>query len=296
MIAREAGGTDAAISRDPPGPGAVLAVRSTALRRTREFSEDLQREPAMTVIEFKNVSKAFHRTAGQRLLRDYLGELAGKSGAGSFQALQGVSFAIGDGEAVAVVGANGAGKSTLLSLVTRLAPPSSGEVMIQGRVAALLELGAGFHPDLTGRENVRLNASLLGFTRRQAAALYDAIVDFSELHEFIDEPLRTYSSGMMLRLAFSVAVNLDPEVLIIDEVLAVGDQQFQAKCIEKIFQIRDQGRTILCVSHATALLRDLCARGLWIDHGRLMMDGPIHEVLVAYQAMQSEVPSDIVTD
>jgi lipopolysaccharide transport system ATP-binding protein len=246
----------------------------------------------MNVIEFKNVSKAFHRAAGQRLIRHYIEDLLGRSGADTFHALKNVNFAIKDGESVAVIGANGAGKSTLLSLVTRLAPPSAGDVIINGRVAALLELGAGFHPDLTGRENVRLNASLLGFSRKQAGSLYNAIVDFSELHDFIDEPLRTYSNGMMLRLAFAVAVNLDPQILIIDEVLAVGDQQFQAKCIDKIFEIRNQGRTILCVSHATSILQNLCSRALWLDHGQLVMDGPIKEVLQAYEGRALHTPGE----
>lgn len=246
----------------------------------------------MTVIEFKNVSKAFHRAIGQKLLRHYLEDLMGKADPDSFHALKDVSFAIKDGESVAVIGANGAGKSTLLSLVTRLAPPSQGQVTINGRVAALLELGAGFHPDLTGRENIRLNASLLGFSRAQARDLYESIVDFAELHDFIDEPLRTYSNGMMLRLAFAVAVNLDPQILIIDEVLAVGDQQFQAKCIDKIFEIRNQGRTILCVSHAHAILQNLCTRALWLDHGQLVMDGPVSEVLQAYEGRTLHAPSE----
>ncbi|MBL8241655.1 MAG: ABC transporter ATP-binding protein [Bryobacterales bacterium] len=246
----------------------------------------------MTVIEFKNVSKGFHRAVGQRLLRHYLEDLLGKSDPDSFHALRNVNFAINDGESVAIIGANGAGKSTLLSLVTRLAPPSSGEVIINGRVAALLELGAGFHPDLTGRENIRLNASLLGFSRKQAGDLYESIVDFSELHDFIDEPLRTYSNGMMLRLAFAVAVNLDPQILIIDEVLAVGDQQFQAKCMDKIYEIRNQGRTILCVSHALGILQTLCTRALWLDHGQLIMDGPVAEVLHAYEGRALHAPSE----
>jgi ABC-type polysaccharide/polyol phosphate transport system ATPase subunit len=237
----------------------------------------------MTVIEFRNVSKSFHRSVGQRLLRHYIEDLLGMKDPDPFHALRNVSFSIADGESVAVVGANGAGKSTLLSLVTGLAPPSSGEITINGRVAALLELGAGFHQDLTGRENIRLNASLLGFTRKQANDLYGSIVDFAEMQEFIDEPLRTYSNGMRLRLAFAVAVNLDPEILIIDEVLAVGDQKFQAKCIEKIYEIRNQGKTILCVSHATSTLRHLCSRAIWLDHGQLIMDGPVAEVLQAYE-------------
>lgn len=237
----------------------------------------------MTVIELKNVSKAFHRSGGQKLLRHYLQDLLGQTDPQQFLALQDINVRIESGESVAVIGANGAGKSTLLSLVTGLVPPSTGTVVVNGRTAALLDLGAGFHPDLTGRENIILNASLLGFSRKQAYGLYNAITDFSELGDFVDEPLRTYSNGMMLRLAFSVAVNLDPEVLIIDEVLAVGDQKFQAKCTEKIFEIRDRGKTILCVSHISPTLRKLCQRAIWLDHGQLMMDGPIVEVAEAYE-------------
>lgn len=241
----------------------------------------------MNVIEFKNVSKGFPRAGGQRLIRQYIEDILRKNSPTAFHALKNVSFAIKDGESVAILGANGAGKSTLLSLVTRLAPPSAGEVVVNGRVAALLELGAGFHPDLTGRENVGLNAALLGFSRKQSASLYGAIVDFAELHDFIDEPLRAYSNGMMLRLAFAVAVHLEPQVFIIDEVLAVGDQRFQAKCIEKIFEIRNQGCTILCVSHATETLKSLCTRALWLDRGQLLMDGPIREVIHAYESSLS---------
>jgi lipopolysaccharide transport system ATP-binding protein len=237
----------------------------------------------MKVIELQNVNKTFHRSGGQKLLRHYLEDILGKTDPERFFALKDVSFSVRDGESVAVIGANGAGKSTLLSLVTGLVPPSTGTVTVSGRAAALLDLGSGFHPDLTGRENIILNASLLGFSRKQAYGLYDAIVEFSELDDFIKEPLRTYSNGMMLRLAFSVAVNLDPEILIIDEVLAVGDQKFQAKCTEKIFEIRNQGKTILCVSHVSPTLRELCDRALWLDHGQLVMDGPIRDVIEAYE-------------
>ncbi len=237
----------------------------------------------MKVIELQNVNKTFHRSGGQKLLRHYLEDILGKSDPERFFALKDVSFSVQDAESIAVIGANGAGKSTLLSLVTGLVPPSTGTVTVSGRAAALLDLGSGFHPDLTGRENIILNASLLGFSRKQAYGLYDSIVEFSELDDFIKEPLRTYSNGMMLRLAFSVAVNLDPEILIIDEVLAVGDQKFQAKCTEKIFQIRNQGKTILCVSHVSPTLRELCDRALWLDHGQLVMDGPIREVIEAYE-------------
>ncbi|MFN9083772.1 MAG: ABC transporter ATP-binding protein [Acidobacteriota bacterium] len=237
----------------------------------------------MKVIQLQNVTKTFHRSGGQKLLRHYLEDILGKTDPERFFALKDVSFSVREGESVAVIGANGAGKSTLLSLVTGLAPPSTGTVTVTGRAAALLDLGSGFHPDLTGRENILLNASLLGFSRSRAYALYDQIVEFSELDDFIKEPLRTYSNGMMLRLAFSVAVNLDPQILIIDEVLAVGDQKFQAKCTEKIFEIRNQGRTILCVSHVSPTLRELCDRAIWLDHGQLIMDGPIGEVSAAYE-------------
>jgi ABC-type polysaccharide/polyol phosphate transport system ATPase subunit len=237
----------------------------------------------MNVIEFDNVSKSFHRAAGRHLLRNYIVGLFGKKTPDPFYAVRNVSFKIKAGETVGVVGSNGAGKSTLLSLVTGLTPPCAGRIEVNGRVAALLELGCGFHPDLTGRENVMLNASLLGFKRRRAEELYDSIIDFAEMQEFIEEPLRTYSTGMHLRLAFAVAVNLDPEVLIIDEVLSVGDRAFQEKCIDKIFEIKQQGKTILAVSHAAGAIQHLCDRALWMDHGELVMDGDCREVLQAYE-------------
>ncbi len=155
---------------------------------------------------------------------------------------------------------------------------------MNGRVAALLDLGAGFHPDLTGAENVCINAALLGFSRHQVRAKFDEIVAFADIGEFINEPLRVYSSGMTMRLAFSVAVNVDPDILIIDEVLAVGDLTFQAKCRERIMQFRNAGKTILCVSHATETLKDLCQRAIWLDHGRVMSDGPLNRVLESYES------------
>ena len=241
----------------------------------------------MNVIEFNHVWKSFHRTAGQQLLRHYIAGLFGGQDDNPFYALKDVSFEIGEGECVGVVGANGAGKSTLLSLVTGLAPANRGQVKVTGRVAALLELGAGFHPDLTGRENVLLNASLMGFKRSEAAALYEAIVDFAEMSDFMEEPLRTYSSGMKLRLGFAVAVNLNPDVLIIDEILAVGDQAFQSKCTDKVFEIKKAGKTILCVSHSGATIQSLCDRALWLDHGQLVMDGKSTEVVPAYEGRHS---------
>jgi len=167
-----------------------------------------------------------------------------------------------------------------------VARPDAGTVKVDGQVAALLELGSGFHPALTGRENVRLNAALLGLSRRQTADAFESIVEFSGIREFIDEPLRTYSTGMMMRLAFSVAINRDPEVLLIDEVLAVGDAAFQAKCIDKIRELRRSGKTLLCVSHTT-IIKEICDRAIWLDHGELILSGPVSEVSAAYAGRQT---------
>jgi ABC-type polysaccharide/polyol phosphate transport system ATPase subunit len=204
-----------------------------------------------------------------------------------FCALSDVSFSISPGESLAVIGQNGAGKSTLLNIATQLCSPSEGVVRINGRVAGLLELGAGFHPYLTGTENVRINAALLGLTRRQINQRFDSIVEFSGIGDFIDEPLRTYSSGMILRLAFGVAVNVNPDILIIDEVLGVGDQAFFAKCFERIMEFRRAGKTLLCVSHALDSLEILCDRALWLEHGRVARMGPLRQVVQAYREFSS---------
>jgi lipopolysaccharide transport system ATP-binding protein len=237
-----------------------------------------------TAIEFREVWKAFRHHTDRLLLRSHLRNLVSAGDAGEpFYALKKVSFRMEPGESLAVVGANGAGKSTLLSLVAGLVPPDRGAVNVNGRVAALFELGSGFHPDLTGAENVRLNAALLGMDRKRLNAVFADIVEFAELADFMAEPLRTYSSGMVMRLAFSVAVNVDPDVLLIDEVLAVGDHAFQAKCFEKILDFRRQGKTILCVSHATGMVQRLCSRAIWLDHGDVMLDGSTTEVIDAYE-------------
>jgi lipopolysaccharide transport system ATP-binding protein len=239
----------------------------------------------MNVIEFHNVSKKYHRHAGQMLLRNHLTRFFSRQREVPFYALKRVSFSVERGESLAVIGGNGAGKSTLLGLVAGIAKPDEGSVAVNGQVAALLELGSGFHPDLTGRENVRLNAALLGLSRKQTAAAFEAIVEFSGIRDFIDEPLRTYSTGMMMRLAFSVAINRDPEILLIDEVLAVGDASFQAKCIEKIHSFRKAGKTLLFVSH-TPMIHQLCDRALWLDHGELILSGPATDVSAAYAGRQ----------
>lgn len=235
----------------------------------------------MSLINFQNVSKSFHLHGGQKLMRDHLVHFFRRKKE-RFFALKHVTFEVNPGESMAVIGPNGAGKSTLLSLVAGLSQPDEGAVMVNGRVAALLELGAGFHPDLTGAENVRLNALLLGLTRKRTAELFDEIVEFAEIGDFISEPLRTYSNGMIMRLAFSVAINVDPEILLVDEVLAVGDAAFQEKCFESVRQFRRSGKTLLCVSHASGMVQKLCDRALWLDHGSVVMTGPIQEVTEAY--------------
>jgi lipopolysaccharide transport system ATP-binding protein len=234
-------------------------------------------------ILFHGVWKSFVRHAGQVLLRERLKHLLRPNFHETFHALQEISFSVNRGESMAVIGPNGAGKSTLLNLTTNLCIPDRGAVEVNGRVAALLELGAGFHPDLTGAENVRINAALLGLSRRNVREKFDEIVAFSELKDFIDEPLRTYSTGMTMRLAFSVAVSVNPDILIIDEVLGVGDLSFQTKCMERIMQFRHAGKTILCVSHSNETLMGLCDRALWLDHGRMMECGPIARVVEAYK-------------
>jgi ABC-2 type transport system ATP-binding protein/lipopolysaccharide transport system ATP-binding protein len=236
----------------------------------------------MLLIDCKAVSKQFHRHTGGQLLRNHFLNWRAKTQETSFYALKDVSFQVSSGESVAIVGRNGAGKSTLLSLVAGLAPPDSGSLAVNGKVAALLQLGAGFHPELTGVENLLLNAALLGFTEQRTRDRLDEIVAFAELEEFIFEPLRTYSTGMSMRLAFSIAVNLDPDILIIDEILAVGDQRFQQKSFDKLLALRRAGKCIVAVSHANDLLNQLCDQAIWLDHGRVMAQGPIRQVLDDY--------------
>ena len=238
-------------------------------------------------IVFEDVWKSFARHAGQLLIRERLMNLLRSHQPEKFHALREISFKLHHGESVAVIGHNGAGKSTLLNLTTNLCKPDCGRIDVHGRVAALLDLGAGFHPDLTGAENVRINASILGLTRAEVRRRFDEIVDFAELGAFINEPLRTYSSGMAMRLAFSVAVSVDPDILIIDEVLGVGDMAFVAKCRERIMNFRRAGKTILCVSHSNVTLMDLCDRAIWLDHGRMLDDGPIARVVAAYKNAMS---------
>jgi homopolymeric O-antigen transport system ATP-binding protein len=236
----------------------------------------------MSVILLDNVSKTYSRKVGRQFLHSFLASRV-RQRHENFYALRRVSFSLEEGDSLAVVGPNGAGKSTLLSVIAGLSWPDEGKLAVNGRVAALLELGSGFHPDLTGAENVLLNAALLGLSRRSAKAKFEEIVEFSGIGEFIDEPLRTYSSGMVMRLAFSVAMNVEPEILLIDEVLAVGDQAFQVKCMEKILELKGRGKVLICTSHVPETLKRLCNRALWLDHGRVAGQGALDEVLAAYE-------------
>ena len=198
--------------------------------------------------------------------------------------LDNINVEIKKGETVALIGVNGSGKSTLLKLMTKIIYPTKGTVETNGKLTSLLELGAGFHPDFTGRENIYFNASIFGLTRKEIDKRLDDIISFSELEEFIDNPVRTYSSGQYMRLAFSIAINVDAEILLIDEILAVGDQHFQDKCYAKLEELRDSDKTIVIVSHSLDAIRKLCTRGIWIDEGKVQKDGKIDETIDAYIA------------
>src|SRR3984885_11312994 len=235
------------------------------------------------LIEFQNVAKWFPHSTKRQLLRTHIARWFGRVHNEPFYALRNVSFQLEDGESLAIVGSNGAGKSTLLSLAAGLTLPDEGKVRVNGRIAALLELGSGFHADLTGAENLVLNAALLGLSRRTTNQLFDRIVECSGIGEFIDDPLRTYSSGMIMRLAFSIAIQCEPDILLIDEVLAVGDASFQEKSKEALVSFRRAGKSMLFVSHAAGAVRYMCDRSIWIDHGAVMMEGRVNEVLDAYE-------------
>jgi lipopolysaccharide transport system ATP-binding protein len=221
------------------------------------------------------------RTVGRRIARPFR-RAPREDGAADLWAVRDVSFEVRPGEVVGVVGRNGAGKSTLLKLLSRITSPTAGEIELRGRVGSLLEVGTGFHPELTGRENVYLNGSILGMTRREIGRKFDEIVAFAEVERFLDTPVKRYSSGMYVRLAFAVAAHLEPEVLLVDEVLAVGDAAFQAKCLGKMGQVSRQGRTILFVSHNMTAVKTLCSRAVLIERGGLALDGDVDGVVDRY--------------
>jgi len=243
------------------------------------------------VIEFKNVTKRYplyhHIGSGIKELI-FSPKRAWKLLKGrSYLAIEDINFQIKKGESVALIGRNGAGKSTSLGLVAGVLKPTSGTVSVTGRVASMLELGGGFHPELTGRENIKLNAVLLGLRRKELKERIDKIIEFSELGEFIDEPIRVYSSGMLAKLGFSVISQVDPDILIIDEVLAVGDIAFQRKCINTINEFRSKGVTILFVSHNIADVKKICDRVIWIENHRLREMGDSEKILESYSSTMS---------
>lgn len=201
---------------------------------------------------------------------------------GYHEVLKGINLTVKKGETVALIGVNGSGKSTLLKLMTKIIYPNSGRIVTNGKLTSLLELGAGFHPDFTGRENIYFNASIFGLTAAEIDSRVQEIIDFSELGEFIEAPVRTYSSGMYMRLAFAVAINVDAEILLIDEILAVGDQHFQDKCFKKLEELKASGKTIVIVSHSLGSVKKLCDRAVWLYNGEVRLDGKTSDVVEEY--------------
>ncbi len=259
------------------------------------------------IIEVKNVSKTYkirHETGSYVTLRDVLAntfkhplrflkkkakEVAGLDKEETFWALRDINFNVAKGEIIGIIGANGAGKSTLLKLLSQITPPSHGEIIIRGNMASLLEVGTGFHPELTGRENIFLNGAILGMSKKEISEKFAQIIEFSGVEQFLDTPVKHYSSGMYVRLAFSVAVHMEPDILIIDEVLAVGDSEFQKKCLQKMEEItQKEDRTILFVSHNLVSVQNLCKKTILIEKGRIKKIGPTKEVTESYVRERSK--------
>jgi ABC-type polysaccharide/polyol phosphate transport system ATPase subunit len=207
----------------------------------------------------------------------------------NFTALKGISFTIREGESVGIIGRNGSGKSTILKIIAGVYPPTSGQVQVMGKVAALIELGAGFHPDLTGRENIILNGLLLGLSKREITSREEQILDFAELGEFVDSPVKQYSSGMLMRLAFAVATEIDPDILLMDDVFAVGDAAFQRKCFNRMSVLLGRAKTLIMVSHSASAIRDHCQRAMWIHEGVLRATGPSAEVTLRYEEFSKKM-------
>jgi len=250
-------------------------------------------------VELSGVGKRFLRQADRRnTLKERL--VRGRArNTQDFWAVKDINVQIPQGSVYGLIGHNGSGKSTLLKLITGIYRPSEGQITTDGRVAALIELGAGFHPDLTGRENIRLNGSILGLSKSEVSDAMETIIDFSGLRDFIDDPVKHYSSGMYVRLGFSVAVHMKPDVLLVDEVLAVGDEEFQRKCFDHLYTLRREGRTIVVVSHGLGQLEGLCDEVAWLDHGTVQEIGPSTEVIGSYlrkvNAEEASARADIAT-
>ena len=235
------------------------------------------------VIEVKDVTKSFkiYTDKGKMLKEKIL--FRNRNRYEMRNVLKGISFEVKRGESIGLIGNNGCGKSTTLKLLSKIIYPNSGSIQIAGRVSSLIELGAGFHPDMSGRENIFINAAIFGLSRKETEKRLDSIIEFSELEEFIDNPVRTYSSGMYMRLAFSVAISVDADILLIDEILAVGDTNFQAKCFNKLREIKASGVTIIMVSHDSNMIERFCDRAIWLNDGRIVEQGKTTQVVDAYK-------------
>lgn len=260
-------------------------------------SESMKSEASLASVNQDNVIRlegvgVRYRIASERVatFKEYMiRRFQGKIALGDFWALRQIDLNIDKGEMIGLIGPNGAGKSTLLKLIARVMRPTEGRVWVKGVVAPLLEFGAGFHPDLTGRENIFLNGALLGFTNDEMQEKFDRIVDFAELWEFIDVPVRNYSSGMAARLGFAIATDIDPDILILDEVLSVGDESFQRKSLTKMENFRHYGATIILVSHNLETILEMCQRAVWLDHGQIKMIGAADQIVTAYRDAQEPV-------
>ena len=239
------------------------------------------------VIKFDNVTKQFSKL-NQKTFKEFIPALfRGEKTTESFTALDNISFEITKGETVGIIGPNGSGKSTILKLIAGVMSPTSGKITVKGSISPLIELGAGFHPELTGRENIFLNGSILGLSQKEIAKNYDSIVEFSELQEFIDQPVKHYSSGMYMRLAFAVAVHTNPEILIVDEILAVGDQAFQEKCFKRMEEFKkSKDITIIFVSHNLDQVKSFCTRVIYIKDHKINLDGDVQKICSKYKSDQ----------
>lgn len=247
----------------------------------------------MIDLRLKEVSKKYRiRREPDGARASWLSKLASLTRKEDFWALKDVSFEVPRGEALGIIGHNGAGKSTILKLLSRITTPSAGEIMINGRLSALIEVGSGFHPELTGRENIYLNGSILGMLRREISDKLESIVEFAELRQFIDTPVKRYSSGMYVRLGFSIAAHLNPDILLLDEVLAVGDAAFQQKCIQRITELKQGGTTIIFISHDLRAVQKLCDRVILLKKGRIEADGAPAETIALYQSSSQQLASE----
>jgi ABC-type polysaccharide/polyol phosphate transport system ATPase subunit len=239
-----------------------------------------------TIIKFENVSKDFSKN-NQKTFKEFLPALfLGEKTVDRFTVFKDISFEIKKGECVGIIGPNGSGKSTILKLIAGVMSPTSGTISVQGRISPLIELGAGMHPELTGRENIFLNGAILGLSRKQIVENIQSIIDFSEIEEFIDQPIKHYSSGMYMRLAFSIAIHVKPEILIVDEILGVGDASFQEKCFKKMEEFKTNGVTIILVSHNLNQIEKFCNRVIYINHHRIQHDGHANKAIKIYASDQ----------